>query len=680
MKTMLHELKLAGEYEDSLEERVARLLTNDFGETLRTEVSYSLLQEFKKFMFLIALDILETKRKGDFHAQDIEEDKRLNKVFYVSPYSPPYFIDLVWRFLIQEGKIYSDFCNSIWGGYIDRPNPNVDHKSTLTRYESARLKLEELDGLIKPYWGLWPSLTSTDQLTIDYDHDMLFHTKEKVNQLLELADKVKEQAIDEFQIVVVKHFIEDWRNGQLHNLEDLEEVYFDEDADISKYCKRKGIRHSEIYHKLEDFEFHPEFISSIWKMFMLSREAGNKFIAEYKNFLFMYYLTEWKWAPSFEIDCFWDLHYASTKDYRKFCYDIFGEFLPSKNYDYNEKGIKRRTKDYQLSLEFYEVLFGSEPNEILWESAVDLTINSKNGFQHVNLFKYVCLCIYSNTNGGFEYKNTFRRNKDTAYDQKELEQILEKNKIKLKYAKGNNEFVQLSNHRTVAEDESIDEDEEREEAEKLVEEVSVAQSEIYDVDEHPRGNDYKLDRLKEAISQRGGKAPSRGNSSSEDDINIKNDRSSVRLEDDDRKVIYDPVLTKGGFKILPQYHNTLIFDTDDLIDRIENGIYKDYIHKGSKKFKDIFDVAILSRADADILFLPGLTKNKKKEIGIHELLLDLKQEDTNFEFDPNEKFKPKKETVFENRRENIKKEKSLSQKESSSEEESYHSSEQSDSS
>ena len=75
-------------------------------------------------------------------------------------------------------------------------------------------------------------------------------------------------------------------------------------------------------------------------------------------------------------------------------------------------------------------------------------------------------------------------------------------------------------------------------------------------------------------------------------------------------------MTKGGFKILPSYHDTSIFEEEDLIDRIENGLYKDYIHKGSKRFKDIFDVAILSRADVDIIFFPALNKKKKFKLGI----------------------------------------------------------------
>lgn len=62
--------------------------------------------------------------------------------------------------------------------------------------------------------------------------------------------------------------------------------------------------------------------------------------------------------------------------------------MPSKSYDYSEKAIKKRNKDYKISIDFYEVLFREEPNEIFWEDTVDLTINSKNSFQHVNLFKF----------------------------------------------------------------------------------------------------------------------------------------------------------------------------------------------------------------------------------------------------------------------------------------------------
>jgi hypothetical protein len=80
VKTMNYKLTLAGEYNDTLEERVARLITNDLGETIRTEVSYALIQEFKKFMFINALCILDRKRNKDVNSAFCNHDKLVNRV------------------------------------------------------------------------------------------------------------------------------------------------------------------------------------------------------------------------------------------------------------------------------------------------------------------------------------------------------------------------------------------------------------------------------------------------------------------------------------------------------------------------------------------------------------------------------------------------------------------------
>ena len=109
IKTMKYDLVLINDYDDTLEQRVARLLTNDMGETLRTEVSYALIQEFKKFMYLVALEILIDKREKTFEKDMQYEDPKTKLKYYVAPYHPPYLIDLVWRFIIQEGQIYKDF-------------------------------------------------------------------------------------------------------------------------------------------------------------------------------------------------------------------------------------------------------------------------------------------------------------------------------------------------------------------------------------------------------------------------------------------------------------------------------------------------------------------------------------------------------------------------------------------
>lgn len=633
VKIMNYDLKLAKGYSDTLEERVARLLTNDLGETLRTEVSFTLINEFKKFMYLVATDILDDKREGNLDTKFYEEDKKTGQKYYAAQLHPPYILDLVWRFIIQEGKIYEEFCNVLCGGFIDRLNPRINLKGTMTRYLEARSLLEKNENLLRPYWGLWPLINSVDKFETDYDYDMLLHTKEKENELADLRRTLHVQEVDQYEIYNTKILLYEWREKHQHNFGDLELAELDEDADISPFCDRKNIDHIEVYERLMAFEFDHKFTLSVCIMFSLTDESGKRLIIEYKNFLYMYYLTEFKCAPSFEIDSFWDLHYASTKDYREFCDEIFGEYIPSKNYDYDTKGIKQRTRDYKKSLEIYEILFNEEPNEILWESAVDLTINSKNGFQHLNLFKYVNMQIHLNLNDSFSYKNTLRRSKDTYYDKfddDEIETINQRNKLKIMAANGNPQFERLKTHLVVDDKESIDDSEERDEAERLVEgaDESITGTEIADLSENEDGAGFKIQRMQTVVASQGGKSPSKDKKTGQPNI----------MKNGGNRVIFDPVLTKGGFKILPKYHDTYIFEEEDLVDIIEDGIYNDYIHKGSNTFKDIFDVAILSKGDIDLAMMTGVDRQRKLDLGVDPILLNLTEEDLNFKFDTKEKF------------------------------------------
>jgi hypothetical protein len=213
--------------------------------------------------------------------------------------------------------------------------------------------------------------------------------------------------------------------------------------------------------------------------------------------------------------------------------------------------------------------------------------------------------------------------------------------------------------------ESIDEEEEREEAEAIAETTQNSKSrietEIEDIEEHEDGGGYRHQRFQAGVATRASKANSVSeySESEEDDYSeSEEDEDSEESEEEkssvespaikhQEKVILDPVLSKGGFKILPQYHDTSIFEKEDLVDRIENGLYKDYIHKGSKVFKDIFDVAVLSRADADIIFFPGLDKKRKKKLNIDSRIAELKKEDINFEFNKKEQFEVGESTSFE---------------------------------
>lgn len=292
VKTMQYKLTLAGEYNDTLEERVARLITNDLGETLRTEVSYALIQEFKKFMFLNALSILERKRSKDVDSAFCYHDKLVDRVCYNVGYHPHYLLDLVWRFIIQEGKIYADFCNAICGGFIDRINPRVDLKSTFNRYTAARAEVEKHRDLLRPYWAVWPNIDCAEELELDYDYDMLFHMKEKEKQLTDFRAKIQEKKMDDFKVIDIRDFIDTWKYNNKHDFGEDEELEIDENADFSKYSKRKEVDYVEIFYSLMEYKFDERFVKPICMMFMLTEKAGMQLIVEYKMFLFIYFLTE----------------------------------------------------------------------------------------------------------------------------------------------------------------------------------------------------------------------------------------------------------------------------------------------------------------------------------------------------------------------------------------------------
>ena len=264
VKVMTHDLVLKNEYDDTLEERIARLLTNDMGETIRTEVSYALIQEFKKFMYLVACEILQKKRDKSFSDEEYDVDPGTNQKYFKSPFHPPYILDLVWRFIIQEGEIYSELCTLLVGGYIDRHNPLRGLKYTLEKYEAGRIAIIKNEALLKPYSALWPKIINTDQLALDYEYDKLLHNNEKLSELIQLRDEIHEIHLDDLDIGSIKAEIDHWREKKVITMnEDFEEYELVEEPDLLEFGIEDKEDIDELYERLIEYEFYKTFEKSI---------------------------------------------------------------------------------------------------------------------------------------------------------------------------------------------------------------------------------------------------------------------------------------------------------------------------------------------------------------------------------------------------------------------------------
>ena len=108
LKAMTFGFELGKGVKDTFEAKFARETVNDNGEVLWTEIGYVIVQEFRKLMFINAVEILKAKVKGRL---DKDLNKRLGKRgwFFTAQMPAPYFIDMVWRMAVRY-DFYEDYC------------------------------------------------------------------------------------------------------------------------------------------------------------------------------------------------------------------------------------------------------------------------------------------------------------------------------------------------------------------------------------------------------------------------------------------------------------------------------------------------------------------------------------------------------------------------------------------
>jgi len=82
-------------------------LTNDIGEFVNPHTANILISEFKKFFFLVDMNIKELTRQEKSPSLNMFADDTSKKSFY-SLTAPP-LIDVVWRLLIRREIVYENF-------------------------------------------------------------------------------------------------------------------------------------------------------------------------------------------------------------------------------------------------------------------------------------------------------------------------------------------------------------------------------------------------------------------------------------------------------------------------------------------------------------------------------------------------------------------------------------------
>lgn len=134
VKILKFDLNLGADPQLTIESRFTRENTNDMGEGLLPQTAQVIIMEFKKYMYLVATEILRRRRQGEI---DLSRNFRVkNKWFFNCPYSAPPYIERVWRLVVLYNKNYEEFCDKICGGFIEKADPREDIRMNFAKYQS----------------------------------------------------------------------------------------------------------------------------------------------------------------------------------------------------------------------------------------------------------------------------------------------------------------------------------------------------------------------------------------------------------------------------------------------------------------------------------------------------------------------------------------------------------------
>ena len=111
--------------------RFARENTNDEGEPLQIQTAEVILYEFKKFIYLAGIEINKRRREGHSNY-----NSKLN--VFECPYTPPSYIDRMWRTMILYDRHYEALCKLVCGGLIERPGNAALRPNAFQEYKDLR--------------------------------------------------------------------------------------------------------------------------------------------------------------------------------------------------------------------------------------------------------------------------------------------------------------------------------------------------------------------------------------------------------------------------------------------------------------------------------------------------------------------------------------------------------------
>ena len=379
----------------TVESRFTRENTNDMGDALQPQTAQIIIMEFKKFMFLVALEILKNRKNEKIRRPAASMVSRSSGSFrqqteyFDSPFPAPPYLDRVWRLLILYNKNYEEFWTKICGGFIDRNDPRENIESNFKSYSACIKLMEERQDLIKPFYNLWPKYKNSNEYMTDYEFNC-YVSSEGVPQVIQFMNSHWTEADNKIiEVESWKDLAKQWRNYYLVSSPPVDNnLKIVTNNEVSHpYFKKRTYTPKEILNKALSLTFPTKFIENLMNEQMIDTNTVNRWLLEYRKFLVMAYLSDKMISPSEQVDQVWHFHMTYTQHYRATWQSLIRkEFKHSPSNGSVSDGEKFE-RIYGDTLTFYSDVFLSDPPDDVWEP-IALRFNQKNfNFKTVNLYR-----------------------------------------------------------------------------------------------------------------------------------------------------------------------------------------------------------------------------------------------------------------------------------------------------
>jgi hypothetical protein len=287
------------------------------------QVAQIIFAEFLKFMFLVKMNVDELvameKQPWKLYKKGGEDTKKA----YNGLVAPP-ILDLVWISLVKK-DIYAQFCDHIFGGFVDRQGVETSLNDDAQRYSRTIKLLNKYENRLDPFHNLWPNY-SDDNLLYESTHTAFVPAHE--------LDNIRKDIEKEFNENESGGDIREWKEAGDKIAATFAKKYEDKVVEPKKFSdeeikldKKRTLKPKEILKLIEETNTKQDTLCKrLVEKYLITEDTAEAWISEYHKFLVLLVMDDTMF-PSTKVEWAWTAHEEFTEEYRNLSFTLFGELV-----------------------------------------------------------------------------------------------------------------------------------------------------------------------------------------------------------------------------------------------------------------------------------------------------------------------------------------------------------------